>query len=99
MELQEKIIRFKGYEPNVDMHIKITGLRPGEKLYEERLMEEEGLKKTPNKLISIGQPIKMDNKKFLKQLDELIKEAYKNGPDIKDKVAKIVDTYHVDKSV
>ena len=96
-ELAKQIIRYKGFEPGVDMEIKITGLRPGEKLYEERLMDEEGLKKTPNKLISIGQPIKFDEDKFLKDLDSLIKESYKNEGNIKDKVAKIVTTYTVDK--
>ena len=96
-ELAKQIIRYKGYEPGVDMEIKITGLRPGEKLYEERLMDEEGLKKTPNKLISIGQPLKFDEDKFLKDLDSLIKASYNNQDDIKDKVAKIVTTYKVDK--
>lgn len=96
-DLAEKIIRFKGLEPGVDIQIKITGLRPGEKLYEEILMDEEGLKETPNKLIHIGKPIEMDDKKFLKDLDKLIEDAYKNEKDIKDKVAKIVGTYTVDK--
>ena len=96
-DLAEKLIRFKGYEPNVDIPIKITGLRPGEKLYEEILMDEEGLKETPNKLIHIGRPIDMDEDKFLKDLDKLIDAAYKNKNDIKDKVAKIVPTYTVDK--
>lgn len=95
-DLAKKIIRFKGFEPNVDIQIKITGLRPGEKLYEERLMDEEGMKKTPNKLISIGQPLDIP-KSFLKDLDKLIASAYKNKNDIKDKVAKIVTTYKVDK--
>ena len=96
-DLAEKIIRYKGYEPNVDIKIEITGLRPGEKLYEEILMDEEGLKETPNKLIHIGQPIKMDEKKFLKDLDKLIESAYKNKDDIKEKVADIVPTYKIDK--
>jgi FlaA1/EpsC-like NDP-sugar epimerase len=94
-DLAKKIIRYKGFEPNVDIKIKITGLRPGEKLYEEMLMEEEGLKSTPNKLIHIGKPIKFDEKKFLKELDELIKQAYKNNINIKKLVAKIVDTYKI----
>ena len=98
-DLAKKIIRFKGYEPNVDIKIKVTGLRPGEKLYEELLMDEEGLKETPNKLIHIGMPIKMNEEKFLKDLDKLIESAYKNNDDIKDKVAKIVDTYTIDKGV
>ena len=96
-DLAKKIIKFKGYEPNVDIKIKVTGLRPGEKLYEELLMDEEGLKETPNKLIHIGMPIKMDEKKFLKELDKLIESAYKNKNDVKEKVAKIVDTYKIDK--
>lgn len=96
-ELAKKIIRYKGYEPNVDIKIKITGLRPGEKLYEELLMDEEGLKETPNKLIHIGHPIKMDDKKFFKDLDKLIASAYKNDKNIKEKVATIVDTYKIDK--
>ena len=96
-ELAKKIIRYKGYEPNVDIKIKITGLRPGEKLYEELLMDEEGLKENPNKLIHIGHPIKMDDKKFFKELDKLIASAYKNDKNIKEKVATIVDTYKIDK--
>lgn len=95
-ELAKKIIRYKGLEPDKDIEIKITGLRPGEKLYEEMLMEEEGLKETPNKLIHIGKPIEI-SKSFLKDLDKLITSAYKNNDDIKNKVAKIVDTYKVDK--
>ena len=96
-DLAEKLIRYKGYEPGVDMKIEITGLRPGEKLYEETLMDEEGMKSTPNKLIHIGKPIRMNYEKFMKDLDELIKASYKNNDDIKDKVAKIVPTYTVDK--
>ncbi len=96
-ELAKKIIRYKGYEPNVDIKIKITGLRPGEKLYEELLMDEEGLKETPNKLIHIGHPIEMDDKKFFKDLDKLITASNKNNSDIKEKVATIVDTYKIDK--
>lgn len=95
-DLAEKIIRYKGLEPNKDIEIKITGLRPGEKLYEEILMDEEGLKETPNKLIHIGKPIRIP-KTFLNDLDSLIKSSYKNNDDIKDKVAKIVTTYTIDK--
>ena len=95
-DLAKQLIRYKGYEPNADIKIEITGLRPGEKLYEELLMDEEGLEATPNKLIHIGKPIKI-KETFLDDLDELIKEAYKNEGDIKDKVAKVVTTYHVDK--
>lgn len=95
-DLAEKLIRYKGYEPNVDIKIEITGLRPGEKLYEEILMDEEGLKETPNKLIHIGKPIRI-SKTFLDDLNELIKAAYKNTENIKDMVADIVPTYTVDK--
>ena len=95
-DLAERIIRYKGLETNKDIEIKITGLRPGEKLYEEILMDEEGLKETPNKLIHIGQPIKIKDS-FLEDLDKLIESAYKNKDDIKDKVAKIVDTYKIDR--
>ena len=95
-DLAEKLIRYKGFEPNIDIPIKITGLRPGEKLFEERLMEEEGMQTTPNKLISIGKPLDIPNS-FLDDLDDLIKAAYKNSDDIKDRVAKIVTTYKVDK--
>ena len=95
-DLAQKLIRYKGYEPDIDIPIKITGLRPGEKMYEEILMDEEGLQETPNKLIHIGKPIKI-SKTFMEDLDELIKAAYKNKDDIKDKVAKIVTTYTIDK--
>ena len=78
-DLAKKIIRFKGYEPFTEMPIKITGLRPGEKLYEELLMDEEGLKETPNKLIHIGKPIEMNEKKFLNDLEKLIEYSYKNN--------------------
>lgn len=94
-DLAEKLIRFKGYEPNVDMNIVITGLRPGEKLYEEILMDEEGLKETPNKLIHIGSPIEID-KDFLSNLDVLIEDAMQNDALIKEKVANIVSTYKID---
>lgn len=91
-DLAKKIIRYKGLEPGKDIEIKITGLRPGEKLYEEILMDEEGLKETPNKLIHIGQPIDID-RNFLSKLDKLIDSAQENKSDIKERTAAIVDTY------
>ncbi|MBQ9684231.1 polysaccharide biosynthesis protein [Candidatus Saccharibacteria bacterium] len=91
-DLAKKIIRYKGLEPGKDIEIKITGLRPGEKLYEEMLMDEEGLKETPNKLIHIGQPIDID-RNFLSKLDKLIDSAQENKADIKERTAAIVDTY------
>ncbi len=95
-ELAKKIIRYKGLEPGKDIKIKITGLRPGEKLYEEMLMDEEGLKETPNKLIHIGRPIKISDS-FLDDLDALIAEAKHNSDEIKPLTAKIVGTYKVGK--
>ncbi len=91
-DLAKQIIRYKGLEPGKDIEIKITGLRPGEKLYEEMLMEEEGLKETPNKLIHIGQPIKI-KEDFLADLEQLIAIAQKNEGDIKKWTAKMVTTY------
>ena len=91
-DLAKKIIRYKGLEPGKDIKIMITGLRPGEKLYEEMLMDEEGLKETPNKLIFIGRPIRIDDG-FLRELNGLIDSAQKNRSDIKERTAKIVSTY------
>ena len=72
----------------------LAGLRPGEKLYEEKLMAEEGLKKTKNDLIHIGCPIPFDIEEFLDQLEELMEAAYKNRDDIRERVEKVVSTYH-----
>jgi len=95
-DLAKQIIRFKGYEPDVDIKIVVTGLRPGEKMYEEMLMKEEGMKSTPNKLIHIGRPIEI-SESFLPDLDKLIETSWGNPDDIKFKVAEIVDTYTVGK--
>ena len=92
--LARNLIRLSGYTPDVDMKIEFTGLRPGEKLFEEKLMAEEGLKKTKNDLIHIGCPIPFDIEEFLKELDGLLEAAYKNKDDIKDRVAEVVTTYH-----
>lgn len=72
----------------------LAGLRPGEKLYEEKLMAEEGLKRTENDLIHIGCPIPFDTDEFLGELDDLMEAAYKNRDDIRDRVQRIVTTYH-----
>ena len=82
-----------GHKPDEEIKIVYTGLRPGEKLYEEKLMAEEGLKKTKNKLIHIGCPIPFDTEEFLSQLESLMEAAYKNKDNIKDMVREIVGTY------
>lgn len=92
--LARNLIRLSGYTPDVDIKISYSGLRPGEKLFEEKLMAEEGLKKTKNDLIHIGCPIPFDTDEFLKELEELLDAAYKNKDDMKDRVRKVVKTYH-----
>ena len=92
--LARNLIRLSGYTPDVDIKLQFTGLRPGEKLYEEKLMAEEGLKKTKNDLIHIGCPIPFDIEEFLEQLDSLLEAAYKNKDDMKERVEKVVSTYH-----
>ena len=91
--MARNLIRLSGYEPDVDIRVVYTGLRPGEKLFEELLMKEEGLQNTDNHLIHIGKPIEMDDALFKQQLQRL-EEAYRNeAEDIKDIVAEIVPTY------
>ncbi len=92
--LAKNLIRLSGYKPNIDIMIEYTGLRPGEKLYEEKLMAEEGLRKTDNELIHIGNPIKFDNDSFFIELRKLMDYAYSNNSRIKEQVAAIVSTYH-----
>ena len=92
--LARNMIRLSGLKPDVDIKIEYTGLRPGEKLYEEKLMAEEGLRKTDNDLIHIGCPIPFDTDEFLAQVEDLMIDAYRNDPDIRKRVAKIVNTYH-----
>ena len=92
-DLAYDLIKLSGYIPNVNMKIKITGLRPGEKLYEERLMSEEGLEKTPNGLINIAKRLDIDDNKFLNDLDTLYEAVYNETDNVKELVAKIVPTY------
>ena len=80
----------------MDIKIVYTGLRPGEKLYEEKLMAEEGLKKTDNDLIHIGCPIPFDTDEFLQQVEGLMIAAYNNDKDIRSLVRRMVNTYHPD---
>ena len=91
--MARNMIRLSGYEPDVDIKIVYTGLRPGEKLYEELLMKEEGMQETANKLIHIGKPIEMDDEKFRQQLEMLDKACKAEVSNMKDIVAEIVPTY------
>ena len=97
-DMARNLIKLSGYEPDKDIKIVYTGLRPGEKLYEEMLMKEEGMKDTPNKLIHIGQPIIFDDDEFKQELATLDKVANENGDgnEMKKLVAKVVPTYHPD---
>lgn len=91
--MARNMIRLSGYEPDVDIKIEYTGLRPGEKLYEELLMKEEGMQETANKLIHIGKPIEMDDALLEQQLKRLDEASRAESEDIKDIVAEIVPTY------
>ena len=91
--MARNMIRLSGYEPDVDIRVEYTGLRPGEKLYEELLMKEEGLQETANKLIHIGKPIDMDDEKFKQQLARLEDACKTEATNMKDIVAEIVPTY------
>lgn len=94
-DLAVNLIRLSGYTPNVDIKIVCTGLRPGEKLYEEILIKGNDLQKTPNKLIYIEKPIDFDEENFFKHLDELYVEAYNNCDHMKQLVSELVPTYHI----
>ena len=93
-DMARNLIRLSGYEPDVDIKVEYTGLRPGEKLYEELLMKEEGLQETANKLIHIGKPIEMDDEKFKEQLSRLDAAYRVEAENMKELVAEIVPTYH-----
>lgn len=92
-EMAENLIRMKGYKPNEDIMIEITGLRPGEKLYEELLMDEEGLTKTANEKIFVGHPIAMNTEIFFEQLENMIQISQTNGNDIQAVLAEVCTTY------
>ena len=95
VDLAKNLIRLSGYTLGVDIEIKYTGLRPGEKLYEELLMAEEGLENTENEKIHIGKPIEFDEEEFLNDLEDLYREAYAETDRMKYIVHKIVPTYHL----
>ena len=91
--LARNLIKLSGLKPDVDIKIEYTGLRPGEKLFEEKLMSEEGMRTTPNKLIHIGNPIPINADEFRTGLERLMAEAYGNSDDIRRLVAQMVPTY------
>ncbi len=93
LDLAENLIRLSGYRVGEDIEIKFTGLRPGEKLYEEMLMKEEGMKETANKQIHIGRPIEFNEVQFLRDLEALKVAAENESPDIRQYVKAIVPTY------
>ncbi|HJB95200.1 MAG TPA: polysaccharide biosynthesis protein [Candidatus Mediterraneibacter intestinigallinarum] len=95
-DLARNLIRLSGFVPDDDIKIVYTGLRPGEKLYEELLMDEEGMQETENELIFIGKPIEMDDEDFKHKLELLDKESRAESDKIKEIVAEIVPTYHPD---
>ena len=92
--LARNLIKLSGYEPDVDIQVKYIGLRPGEKLYEEKLMAEEGMKKTQNKLIHIGKPIPFDLERFFRQLQQLDAACAENSDRIVELVEEVVPTFH-----
>ncbi|MCR4792067.1 MAG: polysaccharide biosynthesis protein [Lachnospiraceae bacterium] len=95
--LARNLIKLSGFKPDVDIKIEYTGLRPGEKLYEEKLMAEEGLKTTANHLIHIGMPIAFDNDEFIGQLKTLMESAYDEDDEgIIKRVCEAVSTFHPD---
>ena len=93
VDLAINLIKLSGYKPGEDIEIQYTGLRPGEKLYEERLMAEEGLARTANKRISIAKPIEMDDEEFFKSLDEMKDAVYEETGEVREMVRKIVPGY------
>lgn len=93
LDLAKNLILLSGHKPDEDIKIKFTGLRPGEKLYEEMLMKEEGMQETKNQLIHIGKPIEMDDEKFLMQLENLREYVVEEPTDIKEYIKQIVGTY------
>ena len=98
-DMARNLIRLSGFTPDVDIKIVYTGLRPGEKLYEEMLMNEEGLQETANKLIHIGKPIEMDDDWFLEKLHQLDLASRQETDHIREVVAEVVPTYHYDKKL
>ena len=95
LDLAKNLIRLSGYKVDEDIKIEFTGLRPGEKLYEELLMDEEGLQDTANKMIHIGKPIELDEMKFFALLKQMKEESKNESADIRHLVKEIVPTYQL----
>jgi len=95
LDLAKNLIRLSGYKVDEDIKIEFTGLRPGEKLYEELLMDEEGLQDTANKMIHIGKPIDLDEEKFFMQLKQMKEDSKNESVDIRQLVKEIVPTYQI----
>ena len=96
-DLARNMIRLSGFEPDVDIKVEYTGLRPGEKLFEELLMQDEGLDKTPNDLIYIGHFNDFDRDRLLDRLGELEDACWQNSDQIRELIGKLVKTYHPQK--
>jgi FlaA1/EpsC-like NDP-sugar epimerase len=93
-DMARNLIKLSGYVPDQDIKIVYTGLRPGEKLYEELLMDEEGMEETANRQIFIGKPIEMDDERFMEQLSELERWSVTERDDIRALISQVVETYH-----
>ncbi len=96
-DLARNLIKLSGYVPDEDIKIVYTGLRPGEKLFEELLMDEEGLTDTENEMIHIGKPIEFDEPAFFDKLEKLYEEAYSEVPNMKEIISEMVPTYQIRK--
>lgn len=96
VDLAKNMIKLSGFKPDVDIKIEYTGLRPGEKMYEEKLMAEEGIRKTANELIYIGNPLEFEEHEFLTGMEELMECAYNNRDNMKELAAKYVKTYQLE---
>ena len=94
-DMVRNLIKLSGYKPDVDIKVVYTGLRPGEKLYEETLMAEEGLQTTANELIHVGKPIEIETEQFFRDMSAIMDAAYDNSDErVKNLVSIIVPTYH-----
>jgi FlaA1/EpsC-like NDP-sugar epimerase len=96
LDLAKNLISLSGFRPDEDIKIEFTGLRPGEKLFEELLLEEEGMKATANRLIYIGKPIELDEERFFQQLEDLRQASENESGEIRELIKELVPTYSID---